>query len=1019
MSKKIRLKPFFGLFFALFAGMFLVNLGHAQQVSGVVTDEGTGESLPGVNVVLKGTSQGTATGPEGSYSLEVPSLQDTLVFSFVGYQRKEVPINGRSTINVELTTQAVMGQEMVVVGYGTQRKENLTGSISSVSSEDIGNQTASSNPAYALQGKLPGLKVKQSSGEPGNEGLSLQLRGLGTFSSADTEPLVIIDGIPGDINSLNPQDIADITVLKDAASASIYGARAANGVVLVTTKSGSSQDLQIQYDFSLGIHQPTRMLDLVTNSAEYMRMYNQALARNGLPAAYPQSAIDQYANATDREQYPNTDWVDIMFNPAYVSNHYLGVSGGNERTTYKASLGYLNQPGVMKGFTYDKYTLQFNLDSDVTDFITFGSDLNLRYGDRLAPRQGANDTFLATLSQAPMYRPSLPDGSGRYTYNAYPYVYHNKNPVAIAENVQAQENTYGIQGNISLDIDLLENLSWRTKGGLNFSFFQRKDFRPEIPLYNYLSGDYATTLDVGGAGMQMDENNTVYPTIFTQLTYQNDWQDHSLKVLGGAQQEHYKNEWIGGFRRDYPNNRLHELDAGGENGQEVYGSSIEWSLRSLFGRINYSYKDRYLLELNARYDGSSRFAEENRWGFFPSFSAGWRISEEPFMSSLDWLSELKLRGSWGQLGNQEIGVYPYQTVLNLGANYPFDYSSLSPGARPSGLVDKSIKWETTEITDIGFDLSVFEDKFTVTADWFKKKTFDILRGAQIPTFVGLDAPTINQGQMENTGFEFSTEYRNNVGDFQYSVGGNISMFNNELVKYGARQINDHTINQEGKPWNAYYMYDWIGIFQSEEEVQNSPQQPYNPQPGDLKFRDVNGDGKITPEDRTFVGGTFPDFTYGIHLSAAYKNFDANASFYGVQGQKRYVRRWGIEPFFQSAPPTTDWKNAWTPENKTNEMPALYWADWSSYPAIRNMPNTFFLKNASYFRLKNLTIGYNFSQDLLNKIGAIRGLRVYFTGQNLLTITDYPYLDPEQTEQFAGFVSYPQNKVYSFGIQMEF
>ncbi|HJT74431.1 MAG TPA: SusC/RagA family TonB-linked outer membrane protein, partial [Chitinophaga sp.] len=562
-------------------------------VTGTVKDT-KGNPLPGVTVTVTGSKTGTQTGTDGSFRINA-SANATLKFSFIGYGEQTIPLNGRNNLAVTLTETTTALNDVIVVGYGTQKKVNLTGAVVTVNSAEL-NKRVVTNPATMLQGKLPGLTVVENSGEPGNQGISLRVRGQGTYSGAGNDPLVIVNGIPGNLSALNPNDIESVTVLKDAASASIYGTRAANGVILVTTKKGAKEGLQLEYSYNMGITSPTRMLKLITNSVEYMELYNKALVHSGQAAAYPASFIDLYRNPTDKEQYPNINWLDILFRTTYVQNHYLNVSGGRSGTNYTVGMGMTDEPGTMLGFENKKYTLQFNLTSEVNKRVTFGANMNFNYNARKYPRQGSQDQFLAALSQAPMYGPIVPDGSGHYTFRGDPYTYHNKNPVAIAENVQATDRAYYLQSNLFVNVKVLEGLSWETRGGFNFSFNKVKDFRPVIPQYDWFTGEFTTNLDVGTKGLVVTDNNNIYPVIYTQLTYDKQLGHHNLKVLAGAQEEYFKQEGLTGYRRDFPGNELHEINAGGPDGQTAGGEAYEWSLRSYYGRLNYDYNDKYLFE---------------------------------------------------------------------------------------------------------------------------------------------------------------------------------------------------------------------------------------------------------------------------------------------------------------------------------------------------------------------------------------------------------------------------------------
>ncbi|WP_339708313.1 SusC/RagA family TonB-linked outer membrane protein [uncultured Kriegella sp.] len=999
-----------------------INTVQQLTIEGTVTDA-NGMALPGASIVEKGTTNGTQSDFDGNFTLNVANQNAILIISYIGYGTKEVSPNGQTNLAITLQESAAGLEEVVVVGFGTQKKVNLTGAVATVDGEDLVKRPVT-NAASMLQGQVAGLRIVQDTGEPGNEGLSIRIRGQGTFSGAGSNPLVLIDGVDGSLSDLNPNDIESISVLKDAASASIYGARAANGVILVTTKSGKSgSGFTVEYNLNTAIHTPTRLFDIITNSAEYMELWNEAKANTGITTGlYPQSEIDLYRNATDRIQYPNADWLDIMFNPAFVQSHNLGISGGIGGTHYKLSLGYIDQPGTMKGFEYKRYNIRLNLGSQINDHIKLGANISFKEGNTSRPRQGSNDMFLSTMSQAPTYLPQLPDG--RYSYKAYDFESNNKNPVAIVEN-DVLRNTVDYSVNVQgwADINLAKSLNWYSKAAIVGDFEKWKDWRPAVPLYFYQTGEFATDLDVGGRGLQVNNGQNIFTNLFSYLKFEDEISEgHMLTAQIGYSEESNKEEYLRGYRRDFAGNNLRELDAGGPAVQNANGSTYEWGLKSFFGRLGYNLLDRYLLEFNMRYDGSSRLQEDRRWGTFPSVSAGWRITEEPFLqnANIGWLDNLKLRGSYGELGNQNIGNYPYQSILSFTGNYSFDNANLLSGAAQTALANEFITWETTKITDIGLDLTAFKG-LNITFDWYKKTTSDILRGSQVTGLVGLSAPTVNNGTMQNTGVELNVQYMNTIpsGTFEglyYNIGGSIDRFRNELVEFGEREIGGTTIKEEGKPWETFYMLEWTGIFQTQAEIDAAPKQYNdNTEPGDLIFKDQNGDNVIDDDDRTYFDGQYPSFEYAMNFNANWKNFDISLFFQGVEGRSIFVNNWGTIPFTQGSPPTTDWRNRWTVENPSTTMSKIYWG-FSAPDKIRRN-SSYYLQDASYLRLKNLSIGYNLPSSLIERV-KLKKLRLYVSGDNLLTFTDYPGLDPERGGS-GRFVNYPQNKIYSLGVNVQF
>lgn len=970
-----------------------------------------GLAVEGVSVMVKNTNTGTTTNSLGEFSITVPDEGAILVISSVGYQSQEVVVGRKRFYDIVLTAASGQLTDIVVVGYGTQQKHKLTSAVVSVSGDDL-NRRIATTPEALLQGQLPGLQVIQGSGEPGNENVQLQIRGVGTFSGAGNNPLVIIDGLPGNLGILNPNDIESVSVLKDAASAAIYGSRGANGVIVVKTKRGKSGGFLLQYNYGLGISKATKLPDIISNSAEFMQLSNEARLNSSLAPLYTQAQIDLYQNATDRVKYPNHNWLDDVFTTAYTQNHYLNLSGGKDNTSYSLGFGITDQPGVMIGFDYKKYTLSLGLTSKVNNRITLGTNIQMRYGNKRTPEDGAADLFLSTLAQSPLYPARASDG--RWIKKAYSNELNNKNPVAIVdEDIRIRSQDYYMQGNLSLDIDLLKGLKWENKAGVNYEASKFNDFRPVVQTYYFNDMSPAGLLDDGSPGLNVGRADNTYAVFYSQLTYKRTFGDHNIAAFAGIQQEQNSASNIDASRTQFATNDLRELNAGPVNGQTNDGTSSHWAISSYYGNVNYDYRDKYLLGASLRYDGTSRLPSDTRYGLFYSFSGGWRISQEKFLKNVSWLNDLKIRGSWGQLGNQNIGTYPYQPTLN-NANYAFG-GSVSSGFVANTLVDPALTWETTRVLDLGIDFTALNNRLSFSADWFDKYTFNILRGSQVPLYVGLNPPTINDGALRNKGVEFALQYKDKIGaDFAYTVGFNFQTYRNKLEKYGSKDISDHTIREEGHELDQYYMYVWDGIFQSQDEINKSPVQPVTPTPGDLKIKDVNGDGKIDANDRTYIKGKYPTVQYAVNLGASWKGFDISAQLYGSCGQKLYVTGWGIEPFRQGSVPTTAWRNRWTPTHPTNTMPKIYVAD--GYAPVQNYPSTYFLKDATFFRLKSMQIGYSLATHLLSKV-TIRSLRFYVAADNVFTISKFPGLDPERVGD-GNYTTYPQNRTITLGASIQ-
>ena len=1001
-----------------------------KRITGRVLDANN-EPVIGANVVVDGTTIGTVTDVDGNFTLDVPDGA-TLKISYIGYIEQTIPVGNKSVISVILKEDSQALDEVVVVGFGTQKKLNLTGAVTAVTGEEMSKRPVT-NTATMLQGQVPGLRVNQGLGTPGDESTSFRVRGQGTFSSAGSDPLVLINGVPGSISNLDPSVIESVSVLKDAASAAIYGARAANGVILVTTKQGADLGdgkAHISYHGNVGLYNPTRMYDLVTNSVEYMELYNLAQKSSGTGKAYTQEQIDAYRNGGGSDQYPNFDWLDYMFRTAVVQNHNLSVAGNSGKTTYNVALNFVNQPGTLKGFEYQKYNATVDLTSQITDFIKIGTYTSMMYGDRTQPRQGQDDVLLSTMSQAPTYMPWLPDdGSGvrRWTGSAYPHEDHNKNmPAIIASNTSKKFQNFDINAQLWVEVNLAKGLTWHTKGAVRLESNKSKEWGgSDEPVYDYHTGVKTGNLDKGSNGLTVEDQRRFYQNLYTYLKYDYTTPntDHNFSIMAGYNQESEKYETLKAYRKEFAFD-LPVIDAGSNANWSNGGKQEEWAIQSVFGRLNYNFKERYLFEANMRYDGTSRISSENRWGIFPSFSAGWRLTEEDFIKNLNltWLNNAKLRASWGQLGNQNIGLYPYQAMIESVSNYPFDKKTETVGYQQKAYANRDIKWETTTITDVGVDLQVFNG-LSMTFDWYKKTTSDILRSSQVSYLLGLSAPTVNNGEVENKGFEIAFNYNNMISDgvfkgLQYNAGVYFDRSRNKLTQFGAEEIDGYKLRREGLPYNEYYMLECIGVFATEDEVKNSPKQfNDNTLPGDLKYKDQNNDGVIDNDDRIPMSGRFPGFEYSVNAGVSWKGFDLSLLGQGVSGKKWYTTDWGMQPFRQGSAPTREYiEGMWTEENPYNaKHPRLYNDNLGGNKNTR--ANSYFLQSASYFRLKNLTFGYTLPKSVTDKVKMSK-VRVYFSGDNLLTFTKYYGLDPERNDDGRA-AQYPQNRICSFGLNVEF
>lgn len=975
------------------------NTQQTLSLSGKVVDK-NGEPIIGANVMEKGTTNGTITDINGQFRLSVKNR--TLLVSYIGYITQEVKVVGKQvTIQLEEDSKAL--EEVVIVGYGTQKKVNLTGAVSSVDQEQLSGVPAT-NVTSMLQGKLPGVAITQTSGLPGRENTSIKIRGIGTMNNSD--PMVLVDGLEASMNDVNPNDIESVSVLKDAAAASIYGTRAANGVILITTKRGKTGKPTLTYNGYVGFQKAINRPDHLS-SAEYAELYNEGLKNEGASPAYSAEDIEKYRNGSDPENYPNTDWLDALLKGSgFTHNHSLSINGGTEATRYAVSFGHYNQEGLTKNTDYDRYNLRFNLDTKINDRVSFGVNSSVSYREIVVPTNPYSNSnnlseFFRQANRIPnTYVNQYADGSyGRHI---------DGNPIAWVEAGGKGTSRYThALGSIFGEIKLIDGLTLKGIMGADYSLDEGKTHIKEI---TYANG---TVQGPNSVSDYWARTSTI--TLQALLNYVKTFGLHGVKAMGGVSRESYRYHQSQAYRKNFPSNELTELNAGSTDGWSNSGTSTDSNIGSYFGRVNYDYAGRYLFEANVRADGSSKFASGHRWGVFPSFSAGWRISEEKFMEKVEWMDNLKLRGSWGKLGNHRTSDYQYIATIALGKNYPF-FGNITDGAAQTKANNENITWETTTEFDLGVDLSVRNGLLTFSADYYNRYTDNILTVVPVTYLYGLDAPVSNAGAMRNKGFEFSVGHNHHIGNFQYNVNGYLALNKNKVEKYPNPSKGDY-IKMEGESWNSFYGYECIGIFQSDEEVEASATHSKLVKAGDLKFKDQNGDGKIDAEDRVVLGNTIPEITYGFNLGASYRGFDFSASFQGAADVYRTMDREMMWGFIDGANASKRHLDRTMVENGVVTHNGKYPRTLINQSHNRVM-SSYLAMDASYLRLKNVQVGYNFPKKWLEPL-RIQRVRIYVSGQNLLTFTSFPKdCDPEVTNGAAGN-TYPQVAIYTFGLDLTF
>lgn len=990
---------------------------HAQQqaktVTGTVTDV-SGEPIIGANIRIKGTTTGTITDIDGNFSIEAEP-QSVIEVSYIGYLTQETVINNQKSIRFLLKEDTKTLDEVVVIGYGVQKKADLTGSVANINTEKLNTQS-NANIGQALQGKIAGVDIVSQGGAPGS-GTRIMVRGIGTLNNAS--PLYIVDGMyMNSIDHINPNDIASIDVLKDASSAAIYGSRAANGVIIVTTKEGSNTEGKPIIDLSvnLGISTASKFLDMLDAKgwAEVTTIARQAIGK---------PALDM---ATDLANKPDNDWQDIMFRPALMQNYNLSVKGGGKYSTYYTGLGYFNQDGIVKGTNYQRYNIQSKNDykrgifsAGTNLIISFSHDKPLHQ----ELRGGMIGTILQSVPTLEKYDDTREGGYG----GTYGDVVNIPHPLAIIDdNIMDRYNeNVKIFANLYAQIELFKGLKYKLNLTPDFSFERYKNY---LNKYDFgLATNSITQL----TERQRRRRNILVENL---LTFDRTFGEHKISALAGYTYQDSRFRHIQAYGEGLPQG-LEEIDAATTN-RSNEGNSWRSVLTSILGRVFYSYQNKYLFTATIRRDGSSKFGKNNRYGYFPSFSLGWNVAEEKFMENVHWLDQLKLRGGYGVLGNQEIDNYQYSSTITTGINYPDGNGGLLQGAFPKNFANPDIKWEETAMTNVGIDFMAFNNRLSLTADYYVKNTKDILLTVPIPiSSGGANDPIRNAGKIRNNGFEFNLGWMDQPNpDISYGINLIGSFNKNKVIAMGSESgsIKGGSTNQNittsetkaGYPIGGYWLISTAGYFNSQEEVdayaKDSKKIQPAAEPGDIKFVDANNDGVINDDDRVFQGSPFPDFTFALNGNMRYKNFDLSIGLQGVLGNKIYnATRQTLEDVTKGSNFLASCLDYWTPENKNASHPRLTWDDPNRNTRAESDR---YLENGSYLRLRSVQLGYTFPQTWFK--GAIQHARVYINAENLFTITSYSGYSPDvnaDNANYRGFDNfiYPTNRTFMLGLNVTF
>ena len=988
---------------------------------GLVKDA-TGESVIGASVVVKGTTNGTITDFDGNFSLDGIKKGDVIVISYVGYQTQEIKWNG-SPLNVILKEDSKTLSEVVVVGYGTQKKANLSGSVAMVDSKELENRPIQ-NVSSGLQGLMPGVAITGTNGAPGQDAGKIRVRGIGTLNEAG--PYILVDGIEtGTLSAVDPNDIESISVLKDAASAAIYGSKAANGVVLITTKRGKTGQTKISYSGYLSFQNATNMIERM-GSYEYASLLNQALEAEGMSKRFNDTELQKFKDGND-PLYPDTDWYDLAYKTGVQHRHNVNINGGSENVKYMASLGYLNQTGILPNAGREQFNARTNLDMKINKRLSARMNLSFIKNDysdaSSAYYGGSSDQIIRQLNLiAPWIVARYDDGTWGTISDGSPIAW-------LDSGMKVNRDNYNFSGMAAVDYEIFDGLKLTLQGA----------YVNNLQNYNYFQKYIKYNENKESDPSQLDErfykwDRTNYDAL---LNYNKNFGKHNIKGLLGWHTEKYNYKYQKAVRKKFPNNELTDMNAGDASTQSNEGYTAELAMISWFARINYDFAGKYLLEANIRADASSRFAEGHRWGYFPSFSGAWRISEEAFMESAkdSWLSGLKIRASWGQLGNQDAlsgsnnDYYPALNTYNLDSKYAFG-GSLNSGYYQRKYRLETISWEKASTWGVGVDFTLF-NKLNGSLDYYNRKTTGIIMDVTVPKEFALDAYKDNVGSMRNSGIEINLSYNTKIGQVDFGIAGNFSYNKNEILDLGGGDPNKYLDatdgysqrNKVGEAMNSYYIYRADGFFNSQEEADAYTAKYGNPfgktfKAGDLRYVDTNKDGKLTADDRDYCGSSEPKIIYGLNINAGWKGIDLSLMFNGAAGVKRLFDGYEVYGNFSgdAAHPATIWRDAWTPDNHDASMPRIFY-DTNSASSSRSVQSDFWLQDTSYLRLKNLQLGYTLPKGWLNSVG-VENIRIYYSVENLLTFDKMKInIDPESTSQRLS--SYPLLRTHAFGVNVTF